>query len=329
MLVSRNIAYLSGDFRLTYSNNRHLDELDTQKLIPIFRYGWGALIAYSGVAKAPPFVSDMGNWILAKINSIPMKGKIEELPQKLLEVNQWINKIQGDKRLTFSVVGFVGRRPFMMVISNCVDREGRETQLQPELVWRESRPKQAEVKVMGDRSSVLPEEKEQLRKLLQENKDYLTVRNHIAEINTKAADRSLGQVISRQCVIGYILPSGAAEIIPFGIMAGQLYMPSFVLRDLWKQGIVGFNHKHDEDGNLLNPYWVGMNAKIQGGQGKDAVVAELHAIRNVDEPIYDGIHRENAWSFWRVAGPNEPKTYKFTLNKSLHTPMRSGKKQHD
>ena len=60
LLTSSSAAYLSGNFRLTYLNNEHRDELDTQKLIPVIRYNWGTLIAYSGVTKAQPFVMDMG-----------------------------------------------------------------------------------------------------------------------------------------------------------------------------------------------------------------------------------------------------------------------------
>ena len=55
MLTSRDAVYLSADFRLTSTRDQAAisDSYDTQKLIPVVRRDWSALIAYSGVASAP------------------------------------------------------------------------------------------------------------------------------------------------------------------------------------------------------------------------------------------------------------------------------------
>ena len=69
MLTSKDAVYLSGDFRLT--SIRDLapipDSYDTQKLIPVIRHAWTALIAYMGVASAPPLIDNMGQWIVDSI----------------------------------------------------------------------------------------------------------------------------------------------------------------------------------------------------------------------------------------------------------------------
>jgi hypothetical protein len=326
LVASRNVAYLSGDFRLTYRNKKRLDELDTQKLIPVIRYDWGVLIAYSGIAKAPPFINDMGNWILTQTNSIPMKGTLDDLVECLLKANEWISKIGGDNRLIFSVVGFTARRPIMMVISNFIDLDGNISVPRSQLNVFQGRPKQPEIRIMGDNNAVLTEEKINLRKLLQENKDYQTIRNRIAQINENAAERSVTQSVSKECVTGYILPTGAAEIGPHGIDDKQTYIPGFVLSELLKQGVIGFKTKYDEKGNPLNIRWVGMTARFKDSKEKKSAVAIIHAFRNVGEPIHDGLQRRGTFSAWKVAGPNEPKSYTFTWSKSSSELDKSKKK---
>jgi hypothetical protein len=52
MLTSRTAVYLSGDFRLSTLDGKPIaDNHDTQKLLPIFRRDWSALVAYTGLAK--------------------------------------------------------------------------------------------------------------------------------------------------------------------------------------------------------------------------------------------------------------------------------------
>jgi hypothetical protein len=57
---------------------------DTQKLIPVIRRGWAALITYMGVASAPPLISDIGQWIVEQMDSIPIDGSFSELSRRLL-----------------------------------------------------------------------------------------------------------------------------------------------------------------------------------------------------------------------------------------------------
>jgi hypothetical protein len=48
MLTSKAAVYLSGDFRLVSLEDQAPlpDSYDTQKLIPVIRSGWSALVAY-------------------------------------------------------------------------------------------------------------------------------------------------------------------------------------------------------------------------------------------------------------------------------------------
>ena len=318
MLTSRNAVYLSGDFRLTQINTgKFTDNLDTQKLIPVIRFGWGALIAYTGIANAPAPFHDTGDWVSAQMDSIPMRGSIDELPKRLLTADAWLTKISGDNRLAFSIVGFLGRKPFMMLVSNFLDLEGHMTDARSHLEVFRLKPKQPEVRIAGDINAVTAADKEYLKLLLQQNADHEVIRKNLALVNTKASQRSA--LISQECVIGYIIPSGEAQISPYGIGDHVLYMPKFVIRDFKKDGIVGFVPKIDEQGNPLLPGWVGMTARIQGGQNRDAIVGVIHALRNVSEPVSNGVYRKGHSTFWKIAGPNEPDSYTFTVN---HPPRK-------
>lgn len=316
MLTSRSAVYLTGDFGITdYFTRQFTVKLDTQKLIPVIRFGWAALIAYTGVASVPPLGHDTGAWVLAQMDTIPMDGSFNELPKRLLAANDWLSKIRdpAPRELAFLVVGFVERRPFMMLASNFLDLDGNITHLRPQLELFQRRPKQPEVLVPGDINAVQLEEKEHLKLLSKRNADPKVIRANLAEVNAKAAQRAVG--ISEECVTGHLLPSGTAEIQPHGIGDREAYLPGFVIRDLVKNGIIGFVPKYDEEGNPLPPRWVGMTARIQGARGRNATVGVIHAVRNVGKPLSDGIKRKGQAAAWKIAGPDEPRSYTFTVKR--------------
>jgi len=135
ILTSKDAVYLSGDFRLVSISDQAAlpDSYDTQKLIPVIRPGWAAPIAYMGIASAPPLMSDMGQWIVEQMDSIPLDGSFSEIWRRLLKLNLWLGRIRGDRRIALSVVGFSKQEPSMMLISNFLDLHGRVSEAGPHL----------------------------------------------------------------------------------------------------------------------------------------------------------------------------------------------------
>src|SRR5215831_366353 len=168
MLTSKAAVFLSGDFRLTPMNGEPPvpDSYHTQKLIPVIRRDWSALVAYMGVASAPPLISDMGHWIVEQMDSIPIDGSFSELSRRLLKFNLWLGRIRGDRRIAFSVVGFCNQRPFMMLISNFLDSKGHIVDAGPQLRAYLRRSNQPEVRAVG---TIRPDifERVRLERLLQ------------------------------------------------------------------------------------------------------------------------------------------------------------------
>ncbi len=139
MLTSRSSVYLSGDFRLTRGGKTE-DDLDVQKLVPTFKFGWSALVSFTGIAKTDRG-QDVGDWVSARLNAIPVEAKFAELPKSLLAADHWLTKLSGYRKLAFSIVGFVRRRPVAMVISNFLDMDGHEFPVLSKLRLFEIRPK--------------------------------------------------------------------------------------------------------------------------------------------------------------------------------------------
>src|SRR5215471_8873685 len=101
MLTSKDAVFLSADFRLTSATDGAAlpDSYNTQKLIPVIRQEWSALVAYMGVAYAPPLITDMGQWISEQVGSIPSDGDPSELSKRLVALNASLERIRGDRRV--------------------------------------------------------------------------------------------------------------------------------------------------------------------------------------------------------------------------------------
>jgi hypothetical protein len=287
MLTSKDAVYLSGDFRLTSIKDQAAlpDSYDTQKLIPVIRRGWAALIGYMGVASAPPLVSDMGQWIVDQVDSIPLDRSFPELSRRLFRFNRWLGKIRGDRRIAFSVVGFCDQRPFMMLVSNFLDSDGHIIDAAPQLRAYLRRSNQPEVRAVG---TVRPDvfERVRLEKLLQAGSSRgvpeLT-RQAIAGINASVARRSRGS-ISEGCVSGYLLRSGSAAIGGHGIPENAACLPNWVRRDLEKGGVIGFEPGEPVEGRLAPIQWKGTTSRTVNG-----TIVRMHEIANAGKPILDSI----------------------------------------
>ena len=290
ILTSKDGVYVSADFRLTSVRDGVPlpDSYDTQKLIPVIRRDWAALIAYMGVASAPPLIKDMGQWIVDQMDSIPFDGDLLEISKRLLTLNTSLGQIRGDRRVAFSVVGFQKTRPFMMLVSNFVDFDRQSAEAGPCLTTYLRRPNQPEVRSIG---SVRPDvfERVRLERLLRAGSVRGSVpqltRQAVAEINASAAQRSKGS-ISSECVSGYLLRSGVAEIGGHGIPENAPCFPTWVRQDLEKAGVIGFDCAEYREGSSLPVQWRGMTSRILNG-----TIVRVYRVANAGKPVLDEIKR--------------------------------------
>lgn len=301
------MVLLSADFRLSRPDGKSFtDNYDTQKILPIARAGWSALIAYCGLASAPPLLPDMGQWILRRINEVPLLAGLEDLERRLLTLNDLLRRIGGthEKKLWISVVGFQGRRPFESLITNAATPAA----LQPGLLYpRTNRPKISVAKLRGEGGEhATLDEKQRLRRVLEHSSKPDSIREELYELNAKISQRS--KTVSRACVTGYLLPDGHYQIGPHGIPEDVPYLPGFVASELRKSGIRGFDHKLDKSGKVLPIRWVASTSAPYDDRG-NVGTASLHVIRNVGAARVGDIEVGRT-VFGKIAGPNEPKQYK-------------------
>jgi hypothetical protein len=297
ILTSKDAVYLSGDFRLTSLTDQAAalpDSYDTQKLIPVIRQGWAALIAYMGVASAPPLISDMGQWIVEQMDAVPLDGSFSELTRRLLKLNVSLGKIRGDRRIALSVAGFRDQKPFLMLISNFLDLQGRITEAGPHLKAYLRRSNQPEVHAIG---TVRPDifQRVRLERMLQATPSRRSVphliREAVARINAEVARRSGGS-ISEECVTGYILRSGSAAIGAHGIPEDAACLPNWVQRDLKKGGVIGFEPSAHQEEKAAPAQWKGTTTTVVNGE-----IVRVHEIANTGKPILDGAQRPDGLSY--------------------------------
>jgi hypothetical protein len=306
MLTSPDAVYLSGDFRLISVEDQAPlpDSYDTQKLIPVIRQEWSALIAYMGIASAPPLVDDMGQWIVDQIDAVPLTGDISALSTQLLHLNRWLDRIRGDRRVAISAVGFRHRGPFMMLLSNFVDLDGHVTEAASQLAAYVRTPTQPEVRAVGTaRPDVF--ERVRLVRMLQANAARgivpQLIRQAVAEVNANVARRS-GGAISEECVSGYLLRSGAAAIGGHGIPEDAACFPNWLQRDLEKEGVLGFEPMQPLRDRTCAIQWRGTTAKIVNGS-----IVRTHEIANAGSPILDGVERRTRRPTWKaIQGHEKP-----------------------
>ena len=240
-----------------------------------------------GIASAPPVIADMGQWIGDQADEIPADGDWSELSTRLLQLNASLGRLRGDRRITFSVVGFRARQPFMMLISNFINLDGAITPAAPQLTAYLRTPHRPEVRFVG---TVGPDifHRARLVRLLQANATRgvipQSIREAVAETNADAARRSDGS-ISEACVSGYQLESGAAAIGGHGIPVDAPCFPGWVRRDLARAGVVGFGLPDGED--AASPMqWIGTTVKVVRG-----CLQRVHEIANAGVPLLaDGDH---------------------------------------
>ena len=313
ILTSKEAVYLSADFRLISTRDQAAlpDSYNTQKLIPVIRNSWSALIAYMGVASAPPLMSDMGQWIVDQMDSIPLDGSFSEISKRLLRLNAWLDRIRGDRRIAVSVVGFWSQRPFLMLISNFLNLDGRITDAAPQLRAYLRRSSQPEVRAVG---TIRPDvfERVRLERLLQASSPRRSVpqliRRAVAEINVNVARRSRGS-ISEECITGCLLRSDSAAIGGHGIPENAACFPNWVRRDLKQGGVIGFEAAEHQEGEVVPIHWKGTTTRISNG-----TIVRTHEIANAGKPILDGSRGQRHSTVWKSLETEAGRTICVTID---------------
>ena len=96
-----------------------------------------------GVAKTT-WGLNVDRWIWHNVHHHDRKETLDDMINRLQNESKWLEKINGDKRLTISVIGFQQRRPFAITLSNFQNMEGKHFELTSSLIRFDRRPKASE-----------------------------------------------------------------------------------------------------------------------------------------------------------------------------------------
>jgi hypothetical protein len=246
---SRQAAYLTGDFRFTYSDGHPEDDLSAQKLVPVIKYDWSALVSFCGIAKTSQGL-DVGNWIAEQSRPDLMREPFADFIGRLNGAGKWLAPVRGCNPLTISMAGFRRKRPFVLCLSNHQDLEGHTFDSGSQLRTFELQPQKPYVRVFGDTRAVSPDERFHLLWGLGKSTHVKTL-DLLARVNKAAAERSAA--ISGSCLVGQLVPTGHGVIVPYGIDPEAEYMPGFVRRLLAAQGLDRLHPATDGQGVPLKP----------------------------------------------------------------------------
>ena len=99
-VVTQRLVCLSGDFRLTDSETKEWrDDFNIQKLVPVVRYEWCAMISYCGRA----YLSDgteIGEWLANRSWHNEDETLRDFLNRIEVGTRKWFPFKNGDPRLT-------------------------------------------------------------------------------------------------------------------------------------------------------------------------------------------------------------------------------------
>lgn len=283
MLLTRHAVFLSGDFRLTLGDGTFEDDLEVQKIVPVLRDDWIALVAFCGVARTSNGV-ETGDWIEQATARIAADAPLAHLESALSKATSIVRALRMPAPLTISVVGFNRRRPFGWVFSNCI-RPGKGHPAPPgrEFLMTRFSPRECRAAAFGDVKPPVTSHLKGILNSLGNTQDFESISRAVADLNDLAAKTS--NSISPACVVGYILPTGASAVTPFRIDHEMDYLPPWVRRRLIAQGTKGIVRQRKEDETECHIRWLAMTARLERASPTEVREAVLLAFDGVERFI--------------------------------------------
>jgi Tfp pilus assembly protein PilF len=250
-VVSREIIYQSGDFRLSDRHGKPLT-LEAQKQIPITRFGWSAVVAFVGVGTVNSL--KVADWLTERTAAIPQSADFDALIAVLLSADEWLRRVELKRRFhTFSVGAFVGHRPLFAMVSNFEAVHTKPSRVvRPRLRATYLRPRRERVLVTGRPDAVLRLERQSLIGLLRANETPEAVMNALARVNAAASTRDRN-AISPHCYTSYVRHTGEGGGMIHGLGSGP-YVPGFMVPKEVEDVLGGLLREHFPQGAQMRSF---------------------------------------------------------------------------
>lgn len=274
-LVSPEGVYVSSDFRLSYlRGSRPYTDHEAQKVVLCSTPAWNALVQFTGVGKAGRSF-DTSTWLARVARETRPSDQLDDLLERLKSIERFI----GRGRLTFTVCGFAGWRPFLYLVSNFQHIDPSQDATVDRMTVSTLRVTQPVSIVTGLREFVAPSDIREMRHVLSRHPPARRVHSLLDRVNVRAFRRAGEEGgISESSCTAHLLPDGTGEITPHRVNEGGEYLPAFATGMLAATGIE-LKAKLGGDGRDLPRRWVGMTIK-NSGEGTSYVAT---VFRNVQD----------------------------------------------
>ena len=204
-VVTRDCIYQSADYRLTDQKTNQTIDFETQKIVLVNTFGWTASVCFAGRGRTHDL--DVSDWLVEHINSIQPDDPFERLLDELLQANDWLSSLSGDRRHTFSVGAFVGSQPMFALVSNFEQPSGYTAlNASTSLSVFEVRPTKPTIFLSGQKRAVTRDERRWLIRLATKNPEPQRMYSALAEVNRRAATRT--NEVSSACFTAYVRLTG-------------------------------------------------------------------------------------------------------------------------
>jgi Flp pilus assembly protein TadD len=233
-IVTERRIYQSADYRLVDWNTGEFADFQTQKIVPVDRFGWSATVCFAGVGRARTL--NVGDWLVQRIADVQLRDPFQRLLDELLKADEWLVGIPPPFNLhSFSVGAFIGSQPVFALVSNF---EGVFTKpasvASQRLSISECRPTEPKTFVAGQRESVGRPQRRRLAQLADKERNVERMYAVLAEVNRSVAAHNYH--VSSACFTISLQPTGEGGGAVHDL-GGRPFMPTFAFPPPMRESI--------------------------------------------------------------------------------------------
>jgi Flp pilus assembly protein TadD len=205
-IVGTRCIYQSADYRLMDWNTGRFSDFDTQKIVPVSRFGWSATVCFAGVGRTRSL--DVGEWLVERIAAVQQHDPFDRLLDELLTADAWLSNIPSPQnKHSFSVGAFIDDRPIFALVSNF---EGIFSHPAPVATRRLSistfSPRTSKTFLAGQRRSVSRPQQRRLAAMAEADAPTEAMFAALADVTRSVAERN--DKVSRACFTTSLRPTG-------------------------------------------------------------------------------------------------------------------------
>lgn len=223
-LVSRNLVVQAADFRLTDAATGQPRDFGAYKHQTALRPNWSALVAFTGIGSVGAV--DVSQWLGRALVDLGSDATPDDLATVLSGCSSWLADVPEEIRHhTFTVAGYTGTRPFLMVVSNfeSVDGEPLKDAGRAIRITR-GQPRKPRLFVGGTGGEhVVGDDKALLLEAMRSHEEPGAICRLAADVTERVSESDVG--VSPGCAVSWLSADGKGGSEFFGLPEDEPFLP--------------------------------------------------------------------------------------------------------